>query len=371
MAYASKAYIGPALARLVKEEGLGLDVVSGGELAMAQAVSFPPDRIYFHGNNKSRQELEQAVDYKVGRIVVDNFYELKLLNQVAQQKNVVQPILLRLSPSVDPHTHSHTTTGILDSKFGFPIETGDAERAVKQALASANLKLMGLHFHLGSPIFELEPYAIAIGVVLSFAAKHKKDGLELRDFSPGGGFAIGYHMGGLPPAISDYAQALTGAIKSQCKDLGIKEPRLIIEPGRSIVGRAGVAVYTVGAVKDIPGVRKYVSLDGGMGDNIRPALYGAKYEAVVASRMNDAPKENVTLAGKFCESGDILVKDVVLPTLQSGDIVALPASGAYNYSMASNYNLAPRPAVVMVKRGQAKVIRRRESYSDLMAVDVY
>ncbi len=371
VAYASKAYINPALARIFKEEGLGLDVVSGGELAIAQAVDFPPDKIYFHGNNKSRQELEQALDYGVGRIVVDSLQELHLLNGLAKNRGLTQPILLRLSPSVDPHTHSYTTTGTLDSKFGFAIETGDAEKVVKEALRAANLDLTGLHFHLGSPIFELEPYAIALDVVLSFAAQFKGDGLSLRDLSPGGGFAIGYQMENPPPAIGDYAQVISSAIKTRCRDLGLEEPRLIIEPGRSIVGRAGVALYSVGATKDIPGVRKYVSLDGGMGDNIRPALYDAKYEAMLANRMDDLPKEKVTLAGKFCESGDILVKDITLPIAEAGDIVAIPASGAYNYSMASNYNLVPRPAVVIVSDGHARLIRRRESYQDLMAVDIY
>ena len=371
IAYASKAYINPALARVFEEEGLGLDVVSGGELAVAQRVDFPPERVYFHGNNKSLQELEQAIDYGVGRIVVDNFYELGLLDDLAKEKGRPQPILLRLSPGIDPHTHSHTTTGTLDSKFGFALETGDADRAVKEALRASNLVLTGLHFHLGSPIFELEPYAIALDVVLSFAAEHRGDGLELEELSPGGGFAIGYHMEGLPPTIEDYAQVVSNTIKARCKDLGLKEPRLIIEPGRSMVGRAGVALYTVGAIKDIPGVRKYVSLDGGMGDNIRPALYDARYEAVLANRMNDRSEEKVTLAGKFCESGDILVKDVDLPRVRPGDVVAIPASGAYNYAMASNYNMAPRPAVVMVNEGEPRLIRQRESYEDLMASDVY
>ena len=368
--YAAKAFVNPALARLVHEEGLGMDVVSGGEIAVTQAVDFPADHIYFHGNNKTADELEMALDCGVGRVVVDNFYELDLLNEIARARGTVQSVMVRLSPGVDPHTHAHTTTGILDSKFGFSIETGDGARAVREAIAASNLDLVGVHFHLGSPIFELEPYSIAIDTVLTFLEQFKADGLDMREFSPGGGFAIGYVREQPPPPISSYAEVITSAVRDRCRDLGFGEPTLLIEPGRSLVGRAGVAVYTVGAIKDIPTVRKYVSLDGGMGDNIRPALYDAKYEAVVANRMSDPPCETVTLAGKYCESGDVLVRDIELPALDPGDLVAVPSSGAYAPSMASNYNLNPRPAVIMVKDGDARVIRRRETYEDLMALDV-
>jgi diaminopimelate decarboxylase len=271
---------------------------------------------------------------------------------------------------VDPHTHSHTTTGILDSKFGLPIETGDAEKAVHDALASPNLNLVGLHFHLGSPIFELEPYSIAIDTVLSFASRFRDEGLELAEFSPGGGFAIGYVTSQPPPPIGDYAEVITSTLRDRCAGLGFQEPRLVVEPGRALVGRAGVALYSVGAVKDIPTVRKYVSLDGGMGDNIRPALYDAQYEAVVATRMSDPATETVTLVGKFCEAGDYLIKDIPMPALGPDDVVAVPSSGAYAPSMASNYNLNPRPAIVMVKDGEARLIRRRETYGDLMLCDV-
>ncbi len=369
--YASKAFANAALARLVQEEGLGMDVVSGGELALAQAVGFPPEGVYFHGNNKTPAELEMALDYGIGRVVVDSFHELELLDTLARRRGRVQDIMLRLSPGVDPHTHSHTTTGILDSKFGFAIQTGHGAQAIRQALAARNLRLVGLHFHLGSPIFELEPYSIAVDAVLTFAAQFKGEGLELREFSPGGGFAIGYLRTQPPPPVSAYAQVITSALKARCADLGFGEPRLVIEPGRSIVGRAGVALYTVGAIKDIPTVRKYVSLDGGMGDNIRPALYGSRYEAVVANRVHDAPSEMVTLVGKYCESGDVLIKDIALPPLQAGDVVAIPSSGAYAPAMASNYNLNPRPAIVMVKGGKARLVRRRETYQDLMRCDVF
>ena len=369
--YASKAYVNPALARLVHEEGLGMDVVSGGELAVAAAAGFPMSDVYFHGNNKSREELEMGIDKGIGRIAIDNFYELDMLDDAAGARGRTQDVMLRLSPGIDPHTHAKTTTGILDSKFGFSIETGDAALAIRQALSAPNLDLVGIHFHLGSPIFELEPYSIAVDTVLTFLSPFKNDGLDLREFSPGGGFAIGYLTDRPPPPISAYAEVITAALKARAADLGFGEPLLTIEPGRSIVGRAGVALYTVGAIKEIPTVRKYVSLDGGMGDNIRPALYDAQYEAVAANRMSAKQTEKVTLAGKYCESGDVLVRDVMMPALEPGDLVAIPASGAYAPSMASNYNLNPRPAVVMVGDGRARLIRRRETYDDMMSLDVF
>jgi diaminopimelate decarboxylase len=369
--YAAKAYIGPALAQLLQQEGIGLDVVSGGELAVAQAVGFPGERVFFHGNNKSRHELEQALEYGVGRIVVDNLHELETLEALARARRRKQHILLRVTPGIDPHTHAHTTTGTLDSKFGLPLATGQAEEALRRALASPSLSLLGLHFHLGSPIFELEPYAAAIDVVLAFAARFREEGFQLREFSPGGGFAIAYTRSQRPPGVAEYARTIVTALREGCQTYGFPLPRLVVEPGRSIVGPAGVALYTVGAVKEIPGVRTFVAVDGGMGDNIRPALYDAKYEAVAAGRMQAKPDQRVTIAGKYCESGDILVRDVSLPLLAPGDVVALPAAGAYAPSMASNYNLNARPAIVMVKDGQARLVRRRETPQDMMRSDVW
>ena len=368
--YASKAYINPALAKLFQEEGLGLDVVSGGELAIAQSVDFPLEQVYFHGNNKTPDELAQAVESNIGRIVVDSFHELDLLNRIAGDAGKVQEVLVRVSPGVDPHTHVHTTTGILDSKFGFSIQTGHAAEAVRQAVAAENLDLKGLHFHLGSPIFELEPYGVATEVVLRFAADLREEGLEMEEFSPGGGFAIAYTRDQDPPGIGEYADTIISALNSNCDSLGLPSPRLIIEPGRSIIGPAGVAVYRIGAIKDIPGVRKYVSVDGGMGDNIRPALYQAIYEVVVANKASQDPAETVTIAGKYCESGDILASDIMLPVVESGDVLAIPAAGAYCPSMASNYNLNPRPPIVLVKDGKSRLIRRRESFQDMMIADV-
>ena len=368
--YASKAYINPALARIVAEEGLGLDVVSGGELAVAVAGDVPLGHVYFHGNNKTPAELEEAVAAGIGRIVVDSFHELDLLERICAGAGKTQDILVRVSPGIDPHTHVYTTTGVIDSKFGFSIQTGDAERAIVQALAAPHLNLRGLHFHLGSPIFELEPYQAATDLVLRFAAGLREQGLDLQEFSPGGGFAIAYTRNDQPPAPDDYAEAIVSTLTATCAELGMEQPSLVIEPGRSIIGPAGVALYSIGAIKHIPGIRTYVSVDGGMGDNIRPALYQATYEVLSANRPAAEPDATVTIAGKYCESGDVLATDVLLPAPAAGDVIAIPAAGAYCPSMASNYNLNPRPPIILVRDGESRLIRRRESYADLMHCDV-
>ena len=368
--YASKAYINPILVRMFAEEGLGLDVVSGGELAVAIAGGLSTTQIYFHGNNKTPQELREAVQQGIGRIVVDSFHELQLLDEISGELGKKQEILVRVSPGIDPHTHVYTTTGIIDSKFGFSIQTGHAAIAVRDALQAPNLNLKGLHFHLGSPIFELEPYQAAIDLVLRFAAEFREEGWTIQEFSPGGGFAIAYTRDNRPPEVSDYAEAITSTLKSTSTELNLPLPRLIIEPGRSIIGPSGVALYQIGAIKEIPGIRKYVSVDGGMGDNIRPALYQASYEVCSAGKMNLEADDLVTIAGKYCESGDILASDVLLPSVTSGDVLAIPASGAYCPSMASNYNLNPRPPIVLVKDGIRRLIRRRETYQDMMLCDI-
>ncbi len=369
--YAAKAFINRPLARIIKEEGLGLDVVSGGELSIARSADFPMDKVYFHGNNKLREEIEMAIGWGIGRIVVDNLHELSLVNEVARKSGVTQDILLRLTPGIDAHTHQYITTGIIDSKFGLPIATGQAEEAVAIAMSASNLRLVGLHVHLGSLIFSAEPYRKAIEIVFQFAAEMKdKHGFTLREFSPGGGFAVQYTQDTPAPDTTYFAQAIADTIKSESKKLGLKPPRLIVEPGREIVGRAGVAIYRVGAIKEIPGVRKYVAVDGGMADNIRPAIYGSKYEAVVANKADKKKLEKVSIVGKFCESGDVLLKDAMIPRVVSGDIIAIPVSGAYCLSMASNYNGSLKPAIVLVKEGRARLIRRRESYDDLMDCDI-
>lgn len=371
VAYASKAFISRPLAAIMEEEGMGLDVVSGGEMAVALSVDFPTDRIYFHGNNKTPDELRLAISYNVGRVVVDNFYELDLLNRLAEEKETRVNILLRLNPGVDPHTHRYTATGMLDSKFGFPIGTGQAEAAVRRALSSKHLKLRGLHFHLGSPITEVAPYNQGLEVVLKFAARMKKDqGYEMEELSPGGGFPARYVSSQKIPPVSEYAEAIVGGLVSLTRELRLARPKLIIEPGRGVVARAGVAMYTAGAIKDIPGVRKYVCVDGGMGDNIRPVIYGAGYEALLANRASAAYQEKVTIAGRYCESGDILIRDIKMPAISPGDVLAIPVCGAYCIPMSSNYNMVPHPAVVMVNEGRARLIRRRQKYSDLMKYDI-
>ncbi len=367
--YACKAFINRGLALIFKNEGLGLDVVSAGELSIARSVDFPMDKVYFHGNNKSAEEIRLGLEWHVGHIVVDNEHELTLIGEIAGELGYTPDILLRLSPGVDPHTHSYIATGVIDTKFGFPL--AGAEQAVAQAVSAPNLNLIGLHFHIGSLIFETEPYERAIDLIINFAAEMKQGyGFELRELNIGGGFAIQYSLDSPAPPVSVYAEAMTSRVISKCHELELELPRLIIEPGRAIVGQAGVALYKAGAVKEIPGVRHYVSVDGGMGDNIRPALYGAKYEALVASKVLEKEAGKVTIAGRFCESGDILIKDIGLPPVSAGDIIAIPGCGAYCLSIASNYNAALKPAVVLVKDGEACLIRRRETFDDLTRCDL-
>jgi diaminopimelate decarboxylase len=369
--YACKAFINSALARLFQEEGLGLDVVSAGELAIARGVGFPAARVYFHGNNKSREELELALDWGVGQVVVDNLSELHWLSQLCAQRGARQRISLRLSPGIDPHTHRHITTGVVDSKFGFPISTGQAEEAVAQALTQPALDLIGLHFHLGSLIFELEPYSQAIGIVLGFAAAmEQKYGLKLQELNVGGGFAVQYTLDSPAPALAAYARTILSSLEEHSRRLGLEPPRLVVEPGRAIVGQAGVALYRVGGQKLIPGVRHYIFVDGGMADNIRPALYGARYQALVANKADYPARQTLTIGGKFCESADILIRDIELPAVEEGDLIAIPTCGAYCLSMASNYNASLKPAIVLVREGQAHLIRRRETYEDLTRLDL-
>ncbi len=367
--YAAKAFLNRPLARLFAEEGLGLDVVSGGEVAIAHAAGFPMDRVYFHGNNKTPEEIELALQVGVGRFVVDNLYEVGLLDRLAAGRR--QPVLLRLTPGIDPHTHQYITTGVIDTKFGLPIPTGQAEEAVEAVLKAPNLELVGFHVHIGSQIFDLEAFRRAVEACLDFVGEAaRRHGFELREFSPGGGLGIPYLAEDPAPAVADYVGVICEAVGAKLAEWGLPRPRLVVEPGRSIVGPAGVAVYRVGAVKSIPGVRTYVAVDGGMADNIRPALYGARYEAVVANRAGEPPAGPVTVVGKYCESGDILIRDINLPPVGPGDLLALPAAGAYCLAMASNYNAALKPAVVLVSGGRARLIRRRETYADLLALDV-
>jgi len=368
--YAGKALLCTAICRLVEEEGLYLDVASGGELYTALAARFPPERVYFHGNNKSPEEIRQGLETGVGRFVVDSLYEMELLNHLAGEAGVQPGILLRLTPGIEAHTHEYVRTGQIDSKFGLPIATGQALAGVRRALASPHLKLLGLHCHIGSQIFDLEPFQEAARVMLAFAAEvQAATGWFPEELNLGGGLGIYYVEGDDPPTIEGFAAAVLDAVRETCKTLAVPLPQVVVEPGRSIAGPAGTTLYTVGAVKEIPGVRLYAIVDGGMGDNIRPALYQAQYEAALANRITERPATTVTIAGKYCESGDVLIQKVHLPYPAAGDILAVPATGAYNYTMAMNYNRLPRPAMVLVKEGRAETIVSRESFEDLVCND--
>ena len=367
--YAGKAYSNVVLLRLVQEEGLGLDVVSEGELAIAKKAKFPMDKIYFHGNNKSVRELEMALRLHVGHIVVDNFHELEILGKLTQELGVKQDVLLRMTPGVDPHTHRYTSTGSLDSKFGFPLPL--KEQAVAAALKIKGLNVTGLHFHIGSLIFEPEPYVKSVKSVLKFAADmRKKYSLELQELDTGGGFAVQYTLDQPAPSIAVFAEQITSTIKKECRELSLKLPKLIVEPGREIVAQAGVAVYTVGTIKEIQEVRTYIAVDGGMGDNVCPAMYGEKMEAVLANRMRARQAGKVTVCGKFCESGDILIRDIEMPKTVPGDILAIAVSGAYSIPESMNYNAFFKPPVLLLNEGKAKLIRRRETLEDIIRCDI-
>jgi len=367
--YSCKAFINRALLLLINEEGLGLDVVSGGELGIAHSVHFPMDKIYFAGNNKSRQELQRSLEWGLGRCVVDNFHELEILDELTKEMGCTQDILLRLTPGVDPHTHRYIATGVVDSKFGIPLVL--SEDAVAAAMSMPGVNLLGLHFHIGSQIAEVEPYQESIRRLLGVAARMRhKYGFELREFDVGGGFAVQYTLDAPALPVSFYAKAITSCVITECRGQGFELPHLVIEPGRSVVARAGVAVYTAGVVKDVPSVRRYVSVDGGMADNIRPALYQARHEAVVANKMTEPEADTITIAGKFCEPGDVLIRDITLPPVVAGDIIAVAGCGAYCLTEATNYNASFKPPIVIVRDGKARLIRRRETLEDLTRCDV-
>ncbi|WP_088226496.1 diaminopimelate decarboxylase [Desulfosporosinus sp. FKB] len=369
--YASKAFSTLAMCRIVNQEGLGLDVVSGGELHTALQAEFPAERIYFHGNNKSAVELAMAIKAGVGRIVVDNFYEMSLLNELAEELHESVSILLRVTPGIEAHTHEYIQTGQIDSKFGFTLANGTADRALDLALSSSNLVVKGIHAHIGSQIFELESFSHEVQIMIQYMADiHKRTGYLLEELNLGGGFGIYYASGDEPAQIEDYAKTVQNALENACQDYQFPIPKIIIEPGRSIVGTAGTTLYTIGSIKEIPGIRKYVAVDGGMADNPRPALYQARYEAVLANRASEETAEEVSITGKCCESGDMLIWDINLPKVESGDLLAVSCTGAYNYSMSSNYNRLARPAVVLVEGGKGDVIVKRETYRDLLRNDV-
>ncbi|HVA62033.1 MAG TPA: diaminopimelate decarboxylase [Mycobacteriales bacterium] len=369
--YAGKAFLCVALVRLIAEEGLGLDVCTGGEIAVAERAGFPPERMVFHGNNKSVRELERAVALGIGRVVLDSFEEIVRLAHLAELAGIRQRVLIRVTPGVEAHTHEYVATGQEDQKFGFSLASGAAAEAARRVAGLPSLELAGLHAHIGSQIFDTQGFAIAahrlVGLVAEIATEQ---GIELTELNLGGGLGIAYTSEDGPLPVAELAERLRAIVAKECAAAGMATPRIAVEPGRAIVGPTTVAVYEVGTVKDLPGLRTYVSVDGGMSDNIRTALYGAHYTAVLASRVSAADPKTVTVAGKHCESGDVLVSHVALPAdLAPGDLLAIPASGAYQRSMASNYNHVPRPPVIAVRDGESRIFIRREEESDLLRLD--
>lgn len=369
--YASKAFNCKELCRITMQEGAGLDVVSGGELYTALSVGFPVDKIVFHGNNKTYDELVMAVDNNVGRVIVDNITELETLDAIARSKGKTVGIMLRIKPGIDAHTHDFVRTGQIDSKFGFALETGEAMEAVKAASAYAHISLAGLHCHIGSQILDTDPFAEAARVMLHFMNDVRKElGITFTDLNLGGGPGIRYTEEDDPKPFGEIVRAILTALKAACAECSYPEPFVLFEPGRSIVGGAGLTLYTVMARKTIPNIRTYVLVDGGMCDNPRYALYHSRYEAIVANRAGQPRSESVTIGGKCCESGDLIGEAMPLQHAEPDDILAVLATGAYNYSMASNYNRNPRAEMVMVKDGAARTVIRRESYEDIVRNDI-
>jgi diaminopimelate decarboxylase len=360
--YASKALPITAAYRVMAEEGLSVDVASGGELYLALRGGVPPERIFMHGNNKARRELELAFEAQIGCLVLDSFGEIELAEELLAGSGRRQRVLIRVTPGIKPSTHSYIQTGQLDSKFGFGLEDGLAAEAVRRLRDSAVLDLVGVHAHIGSQIFELEPYVKTIQLIASFVGA---TGLECRLLNVGGGLGIAYTGEDEPASIEEYVDVKVRAIREVFDPV----PRILVEPGRSLVGNAGVTVYRIGTIKEIPGVRTYVAVDGGMSDNLRPMLYGARYDAAIANRPDAPVTRMTTIAGMHCESGDILIRDVELADPQVGDLLVTPATGAYGYAMANNYNGMPRPPVIFCREGKARVVVRRETYEDLAAHD--
>ncbi len=369
--YASKAFSCKEIYRIAKEEQIGIDVVSAGELYTALSVNFPMENVCFHGNNKSPEELRMALENNVGRIVVDNLTELSLLSTIAKEMGKTAGVLLRVKPGVDAHTHSFIRTGQIDSKFGLALETGEAMEAVKAALNADNIKLLGLHCHIGSQILDVEPFVHTAEIMMNFLSDIKKEtGATLTDLNLGGGFGIRYTDEDHPVPYHEYMKEVSVMVKGKAEELDFPQPFILMEPGRSIVGEAGTTLYTVGSIKKIPGIRTYVAIDGGMCDNPRYALYQSKYHMLLANRANAPITGTVTIAGKCCESGDLLGENVPLPKAETGDILAVLSTGAYNYSMSSHYNRNLTPPVVMVKDGKSRVIIKGETLDDIVRNDI-
>ncbi|WP_026974332.1 diaminopimelate decarboxylase [Alicyclobacillus contaminans] len=370
ISYATKAFCTVAMCQLAHQEGLTLDVVSGGELYTARRAGVPAGAIRFHGNNKTPAELEYAITEGVGVFIVDNFHEIRLLNGLAERHGRRVDVLLRIAPGVEAHTHDYIATGQQDSKFGFDWQSGQAAEAMRAVQQASALTCIGLHCHIGSQIFDPEGHAAAADRMITLYAEGVRLGLPFRVLNLGGGFGIRYTEEDTPAPIASYLELMVAAVRAGMERFGLPLPELWIEPGRSIVGAAGVTLYTVGSQKVVPDVRSFLAVDGGMTDNPRLALYGAEYRAAYANRMVDAADGAWTVAGKCCESGDIVIRDAALPTPQAGDLLAVFATGAYNYSMVSHYNRIPHPAVVFVRDGRAKLVVQRETWADVARFDL-
>nr|WP_204666992.1 diaminopimelate decarboxylase [Gracilibacillus alcaliphilus] len=371
VAYASKAFSSIAMVQVAKQENLSLDVVSQGELYTALQAEFPVEKIHMHGNNKSYQEIEMAVTHNIGCIVVDNFYEIDLLEQVLADQQKTMDVLIRVTPGIEAHTHDYILTGNEDSKFGFDLTNGQAEEAMRKLMESKAIHLKGLHCHIGSQIFETDGFRMAIERLFQTLSEwNQRFDFTAEVINLGGGFGIYYTKEDAPLPLEEYVQALVTKVNEQADVYQLELPEIWIEPGRSIVGDTAVTLYSIGSVKEIPNVRKYVAVDGGMTDNLRPALYQAKYEAVIANKMDNAEQELVSIAGKCCESGDMLIWDIELPKVQADDVLVVFSTGAYGYSMSNHYNRFPKAAVVFVEDGQDKLVIKRESYEDMIVNDL-
>lgn len=369
--YASKALSCKELYRIAKSENMGLDVVSAGELYTAMQVDYPAKNIYFHGNNKTSDEISYALDCGIGCFVVDSEEELKLLNTICEKKNKKQDILFRIKPGIDAHTHNFIRTGQIDSKFGLGITTGEARSAIEKAVSLKNINLKGLHCHIGSQIFDIEPFTLAAKVMINFMADMNEEfSINMNVLNLGGGFGIKYTPKDDPIEYDKYMEKVSVVVKETCANRNMELPFIMIEPGRSIVASAGITLYTVGNIKNIPDVRTYVSIDGGMTDNPRYALYQADYDALIANKADKEKTETVTIAGRCCESGDLIQENTKIQKCEVGDTLAVLATGAYNYSMASNYNRVPRPAAVMVSDEKPRLFIRRETFEDLVSCDI-
>lgn len=370
VAYAGKAFLPMYMCKLIKEENLYLDVVSGGELYTAYKSQFPMKKILFHGNNKTIDEIEMGIKLGVGIFVVDNFYELDLIDKICKRYDITQNIYFRITPGIEAHTHEYIKTGQIDSKFGFALANGDLYEALGKIRDYKNINLIGLHAHIGSQIFDVDPYMDEVDIMMNLVKKIRENfNIEIKEVDLGGGIGVYYTKHDRPKTIKEFCESIINRVEISCQKLKINKPILIIEPGRSIVANAGSTLYTIGSIKDIKDIRTYVSVDGGMTDNIRPSLYQAGYECAVINKIGLDKINQVTVAGKCCESGDILITDTNIMEIQSGDILITTSTGAYGYSMASNYNKIPKPAVVFVEDGKSKLICKRQTYKDLISLE--